>query len=278
MAPACRAPSRPPAASCSVRDYHFDLTRPGIGLYGGLPFDAGQPVVTLSLPVIQTPRGRPGRDRWAMAAAGRPTRPRAIATVSRRLCRRALPDAVEHGRALAWRHALPAGRPRLDGPDHRRHHPSATRCPQALDIIGPIQTVDDLADIAGTIGYEVLTASRPATPAATSGSAHEPAVPVARLGRAVLAALAGIGRVTLFAGQVVATSCARPSTCANSAMRVLQIGWFSLPVVGLTAIFTGGALALADLFRRRALQRRGRRAQHRRHRHGARAWARSWAA
>jgi phospholipid/cholesterol/gamma-HCH transport system permease protein len=24
----------------------------------------------------------------------------------------------------------------------------------------------------------------------------------------------------------------------------MQIGWFSLPVVGLTAIFTGGALAL----------------------------------
>jgi alanine racemase len=29
--------------------------------------------------------------------------------------------------------------------------------PRSLDIIGPHQTVDDLADAAGTIGYEVLT-------------------------------------------------------------------------------------------------------------------------
>ena len=34
--------------------YHFDLTRPGVGLYGGLPFAAATPAVTLSLPVIQT--------------------------------------------------------------------------------------------------------------------------------------------------------------------------------------------------------------------------------
>ena len=33
--------------------YHFDLTRPGIGLYGGLPFAAAQPVVRLTLPVVQ---------------------------------------------------------------------------------------------------------------------------------------------------------------------------------------------------------------------------------
>jgi alanine racemase len=34
-------------------DYHLDLTRPGVGLYGGLPFAAARPVVTLSLPVVQ---------------------------------------------------------------------------------------------------------------------------------------------------------------------------------------------------------------------------------
>ncbi|MEF9604214.1 alanine racemase, partial [Paracoccus sp. PXZ] len=34
-------------------DYHFDLVRPGIGLYGGEPFADAQPVVTLALPVIQ---------------------------------------------------------------------------------------------------------------------------------------------------------------------------------------------------------------------------------
>ena len=34
--------------------YHFDLTRPGVGLYGGSPYEAARPVGTLSLPVIQT--------------------------------------------------------------------------------------------------------------------------------------------------------------------------------------------------------------------------------
>jgi alanine racemase len=29
--------------------------------------------------------------------------------------------------------------------------------PRSLDILGPHQTIDDLADVAGTIGYEILT-------------------------------------------------------------------------------------------------------------------------
>ena len=34
-------------------EYHFDLTRPGIGLYGGLPFAQATPVIELDLPVVQ---------------------------------------------------------------------------------------------------------------------------------------------------------------------------------------------------------------------------------
>ena len=54
-------------------DYHFDLVRPGIGLYGGLPFDHARPVVRLDLPVIQVRdlaggRGRGLRQRLAGAA------------------------------------------------------------------------------------------------------------------------------------------------------------------------------------------------------------------
>jgi alanine racemase len=40
--------------------YRFDLTRPGIGLYGGQPFTAAQPVVGLTVPVIQTRDLTPG--------------------------------------------------------------------------------------------------------------------------------------------------------------------------------------------------------------------------
>ena len=32
-----------------------------------------------------------------------------------------------------------------------------TDVPETLDVIGPNQTVDKLADLAGTIGYELLT-------------------------------------------------------------------------------------------------------------------------
>ncbi len=42
--------------------YHFDLTRPGIGLYGGAPYDAARPVVTLALDVIQTRQVAPGES------------------------------------------------------------------------------------------------------------------------------------------------------------------------------------------------------------------------
>jgi alanine racemase len=55
-------------------DYHFDLTRPGVGLYGGLPFADAAPVVRLSLPVIQVRDLAPVR-RSATAAAS-PPKPR----------------------------------------------------------------------------------------------------------------------------------------------------------------------------------------------------------
>jgi len=42
------------------KDYHFSLTRPGIGLYGSLPFGDAQPVATLDLPVIQIRDLAPG--------------------------------------------------------------------------------------------------------------------------------------------------------------------------------------------------------------------------
>lgn len=71
-----------------------------------------------------------------------------------------------------------------------------------------------------------------------------PALPVARLGRGVLAGLAALGRVAVFAVQVVSHLLRPPFYPREFAQQLLQIGWLSLPVVGLTALFTGGALAL----------------------------------
>ena len=69
-------------------------------------------------------------------------------------------------------------------------------------------------------------------------------VPVARLGRAALALLAATGRVCIFAARVLGRAVRPPLYLREFGQSVLQIGWFSLPVVGLTAVFTGGALAL----------------------------------
>ncbi len=67
---------------------------------------------------------------------------------------------------------------------------------------------------------------------------------LAAIGQAVIAALAGVGRVTLFAAETI-SHLARPPFYSREFLHALmQIGWFSLPVVGLTALFTGGALAL----------------------------------
>ena len=67
---------------------------------------------------------------------------------------------------------------------------------------------------------------------------------LAALGRNVLSALAMIGRVTLFAVDTVSHLFRPPFYAREFGHALIQIGWLSLPVVGMTALFTGGALAL----------------------------------
>ena len=67
---------------------------------------------------------------------------------------------------------------------------------------------------------------------------------LAQIGRPVLAVLAAFGRVTLFAFDTIRHLLSPPFYKREFAVALVQIGWFSLPVVGLTAFFTGGALAL----------------------------------
>jgi len=67
---------------------------------------------------------------------------------------------------------------------------------------------------------------------------------LAAVGRHVLAGLAMIGRVALFAAEAVSHLMRPPFYAREFGHALVQIGWLSLPVVGLTALFTGGALAL----------------------------------
>ncbi len=64
------------------------------------------------------------------------------------------------------------------------------------------------------------------------------------IGASILQGLAGIGRVVLFALQAIVNIFIPPFYGREFGRAVMNIGFLSLPVVGLTSIFTGAALAL----------------------------------
>lgn len=68
--------------------------------------------------------------------------------------------------------------------------------------------------------------------------------PLAWIGAGVLSMISALGRIVIFAAQVVSHMLRPPIYPREIAVALLNVGWLSLPVVGLTAIFTGGALAL----------------------------------
>jgi phospholipid/cholesterol/gamma-HCH transport system permease protein len=65
----------------------------------------------------------------------------------------------------------------------------------------------------------------------------------AAIGRFVINGMAIVGRVTLFAFRTLLSALLPPYYLGRLGEQLMQIGWLSLPVVGLTAIFTGAALA-----------------------------------
>ena len=64
------------------------------------------------------------------------------------------------------------------------------------------------------------------------------------LGAVVLRMLTRIGRITIYTGQAVRHTLQGPFYWPEFRGALLQVGYFSLPVIFLTAIFTGAALAL----------------------------------
>jgi len=63
-------------------------------------------------------------------------------------------------------------------------------------------------------------------------------------GRSFAGMLGGIGRFLAFAALTISHLVRPPFYWREFTIQLVQIGWLSLPVVGLTALFTGGALAL----------------------------------
>ncbi|MCC0073863.1 MAG: ABC transporter permease [Rhodobacter sp.] len=63
-------------------------------------------------------------------------------------------------------------------------------------------------------------------------------------GRGFAGVLGAVGRFVGFAAQALAWMVRPPFHAREFGAQVLLIGWFSMPVVGMTALFTGAALAL----------------------------------
>ncbi|MFM8799311.1 MAG: MlaE family ABC transporter permease [Tagaea sp.] len=68
--------------------------------------------------------------------------------------------------------------------------------------------------------------------------------PLAKLGRVTLAFLARIGAVAVFTVRATSHCFRPPFYWRHIGRQMLDIGYFSLPVVGMTALFTGMVLAL----------------------------------
>ncbi|MFZ7089764.1 alanine racemase [Primorskyibacter sp. 2E233] len=136
-------------------DYCFDITRPGIGLYGGLPFVDARPVVTLSIPVIQVREVEPGESvGYGNSFIART--PMRVATIAGGYA-----DGILRGmgpNAYVWAGETRCkilGRISMDLIGVDVSH--LEQPPEALELLGQHQSIDTLADWAGTIGYEILT-------------------------------------------------------------------------------------------------------------------------
>ncbi|MEO8685720.1 MAG: alanine racemase [Devosia sp.] len=150
------------------RDYHFQMVRPGIALYGGRAVIGRRnpmvPVVTLHVPILQVKEARTGEtvgyganytlsrdsrlaiiahgyaDGFLRSASGSNTRPGGKVVVNGRVC--PILGRVSMDTCIVDVTELGDNLPRPG---------------EGVEVLGPTLSVDDQADAAGTIGYEILT-------------------------------------------------------------------------------------------------------------------------
>jgi alanine racemase len=143
-------------------DYHFDLTRPGIALYGGAPLDEAivplEPVAILRTPVLQVRTLGPG-DTVGYGATWEADRRKLIATVALGYADGFLRAGSNRGFGVLAGAICPivgrvsmdlitldvsgVGRPVLEG--------------ELIEFLGPAAPIDAQAQACGTISYELLT-------------------------------------------------------------------------------------------------------------------------
>lgn len=136
-------------------EYHFNLTRPGIGMYGGMPFEDALPVAYLNIPVVQTRMVEAG-ETVGYGNAWTAERDSQIATIAVGYADGLIRAMGNKARVFCEGQPCPVvGRVSMDL--ITVDVTDLAEIPEVLEVLNPQQTVDDLAEAAGTIGYEILT-------------------------------------------------------------------------------------------------------------------------
>jgi alanine racemase len=145
------------------RDYHGVLVRPGIALYGGAPTGGREnpmePVVNLDIAVVQT-RNVPAGARVGYSGAHVTTGATRLATIAAGYAD-GLPRSLS-GRGAAYCDGirLPiVGRVSMDSIilDISALPEGRLTLGDRVEMLGPHQSLEDIARDAGTISYEILT-------------------------------------------------------------------------------------------------------------------------
>ena len=156
------------AGLMSGRDYHFQMVRPGIALYGGRAVTGRKnpmaPVVTLHVPIMQIKEARTG-ETVGYGASHSLSRDSRLAILS-------------HGyadgflRSLSASNTRPGGKVVIRGKicpvigkvsmdqitvDITELGPDIPNPGEGAEVLGNVLDVDDQGDAGGTIGYEILT-------------------------------------------------------------------------------------------------------------------------
>ena len=144
-------------------DYHFDLGRPGVALYGVNPTPSRPnpmaSVVRLDGRIVQL-REIDAPETVGYGAAFRATRPTRVATVALGYGDGYLRSLSQRGAGFIGGQRVPVvGRVSMDliTVDVTDVRGPAPQRGDWVDLIGPGLTIEDVGAAAGTIGYEVLT-------------------------------------------------------------------------------------------------------------------------
>jgi alanine racemase len=164
------ARTRLPAATASLAassgiflgpEWHFDLVRPGVALYGVAPTRGESnpmtQVISLKGKILQV-RDVDTPQTVGYGATHAFTGPTRVATVAAGYADGYLRSLSDRGTAYLGEVALPViGRVSMDLITLDVSHAPEVGPGDMIDLIGPHHDVDALAAEAGTIGYEILT-------------------------------------------------------------------------------------------------------------------------